>query len=328
MRITRRALNASESSILLSEEKGQKLIFAFADGSSGEVIKRLKISKNSGIAGWVASHGEPLIVNDVYKNKFFNQFTDTVTGHATKSLICAPLVIGGKVIGVIEVLNKLNSSDFDEHDLHTLSETAATVVQVIENIRRTESGKIANKSAVNALLSAINAKDTLATGHARRVSEYAMMGATGLLPARDGKQIIEYAAVLHDIGKLGVPDSTLSKSDNPSIEEQATIRKHPIIGFNMLKGIEFLEEASKSILYHHETYDGKGYPKGLKQEVIPIGARLIAVADAFDHLTADQSQHLPLSKKDALTELHKDAGSKFDPAVVKAFDSGFVSSLR
>ncbi len=103
MRIARQALNASASSILFSEEEGQRLIFIFADGSSGEHIKRLKICKNSGIAGWVARNGEPLIVNDVYKNKYFNRFTDEVTSHKTKSIICIPLAIHDKIIGVIEM---------------------------------------------------------------------------------------------------------------------------------------------------------------------------------------------------------------------------------
>ncbi len=100
--------------------------------------------------------------------------------------------------------------------------------------------------------------------------------------SREELEILEYAGILHDIGKLAIPDGLLNKSDSLTNEEWEIIRKHPVIGFNLLKGTPFLKEASRLILYHHEKYDGKGYPDGLKGEAIPIGARLIAVADAFD----------------------------------------------
>lgn len=322
MRIARRALNASASSILLSEEKGQKFVFAFADGSAGDQIRRLKISKNSGIAGWVVKNSAPVIVNDVYKNKYFNEFTDSMTGYMTSSIICAPLVIHGKVIGVIEGLNKRDGSGFNQNDLNALNLIAATVAQVIENIRRTESSLVTHSNAVSVLLSAVDAMDSQIYRHSRRVSEYVLLGANALSLPKDEQQIVKYAAVLHDVGKAGMPGAVLNKSDALADEELAMIHKHPIIGFNLLKGTTFLEEASKLVLYHHEGYDGRGYPKGLKGETIPLGARLIAVADAFDHMAARES----ISKKDALTRLVENAGGKFDPAAVKAFNSGFAGS--
>ncbi len=126
MIIARRAVNASVSSLLLSEEGGKKLIFIFADGPLGQIIRRLKISKNSGIAGWVARNGEPLIVNDVSESKYFNMFTEEITGLSTKSLICAPLGTGQKVIGAVEVINKLGT-DFSEQDLQTLTLISASI---------------------------------------------------------------------------------------------------------------------------------------------------------------------------------------------------------
>jgi putative nucleotidyltransferase with HDIG domain len=327
MRITRQLLKASASSILLSEECSQRLIFAFADGSSGEQIKRLKISKKSGIAGLVATNGEPLIVNNVYQNKHFNIFADTVTGHKTKSIICAPLAVQGRIIGVVEMVNKLDGDDFSERDLYILEAIAAPVAQVIENIRRNQSNLVAHSIAISMLLSAIEARESSMREHAKRVSQYAITGATALSLSKDEKQVIQYAGVLHDIGKLGMPDRMLDKSANLANEERAVLHKHPIIGFNMLRGISFFQEASEFILYHHERHDGNGYPKGLKGDAIPIGARLIAVADAFDNMTTEYSHRAALSKKDALMELRRYAGSKFDPAAVKAFDSGFINSL-
>jgi len=153
------------------------------------------------------------------------------------------------------------------------------------------------------------------------------MAANALSLSKEERQTIEYAAILHDIGKLAIPDSILNKSDTLTDEEWKMIRKHPVTGFNMLKGIDFIQEASKLVLYHHERYDGKGYPQGLKEDAIPVGARLIAVADAFDAMTTEHTYSVARSKKDAFMELYRYAGSQFDPAAVKAFSSGFARSL-
>ena len=118
----------------------------------------------------------------------------------------------------------------------------------------------------------------------------------------------------------------MNKSDTLTHDEWKIIRKHPIIGYNLVTGIPSLQEASKLILYHHERHDGKGYPKGLKGETVPLGARLIAVADAFDNMTTEHSYRIALSKKDALIELRRCAGSQFCPVAIKAFCSGFVKS--
>jgi len=326
MRITRQALNASASSILLCEEGAQRLVFMFADGPLGERVRRLRISKQSGIAGWVARNGKPLIVNDVSKHQCFSKYTDEVIGYTTKSIICVPLFMNQKVIGVIEMLNKLDGSGFDEHDLHALTVAAATAVKVMENFGHTRSPLFAYKITINALVSAVDAKETFTRGHSKRVSEYALMAANALSLSKEQKQTIEYAAIVHDIGKLAIPDSILNKSDALTDEEWKMIRRHPVTGFNMLRGIDFLEEASRLVLYHHERYDGKGYPKGLKGNAIPVGARLIAVADAFDTMTIEHTYRAARSKKEAFTELQKYAGSQFDPAAVKAFNSGFIRS--
>jgi len=169
MRIAQQALNASGSSLLLSEERGQGLIFAFADGPLGEQIRRLRISKQTGIAGWVARNGKPLIINDVSKHQCFSKYTDEVSGYTTKSIICVPLVSNRKVIGVIEMLNKLEGDDFSEHDLQTLIVAAATAVKVIENFGQTRSPLFAYKIITNVLVSAVDAKETFTRGHSKRV---------------------------------------------------------------------------------------------------------------------------------------------------------------
>ena len=200
---------------------------------------------------------------------------------------------------------------------------ATTAALAIENVRLNECLHDYYKSTVNALVSLADAKETTGCGHSKRVAKYALMGAANLSLSEEHIQTIEYAAILHDIGKLAIPDRILNKSDNLTNEEWEIIRKHPEIGYNLLREIPFLEEASRLILYHHERYDGKGYPRGSEGEAIPIGARLIAVADAFDNMTTEHPYRVALDNKLAFVELNRHIRSQFCPIAVKAFFSGF-----
>ena len=324
MQMTHNALGASASSLLLLDEKTRELYFKFADGPVGQQLKRLHISRQSGIAGWIARSGKPLVVNNAEKNANFYKMIDDATGFKTRSIIGVPIIIGDKVIGVIEVLNKADGTDFTRQDLKTMMGVGTTTALTIESARMNTNLLNSYKSTVRALVSLADAKETSGGGHSRRVMEYSLIGAREMSLSKEEKQNIEYAATLHDIGKLSIPDSILNKSEALTDEEWQMIRKHPAIGYNLLREIPFLKEASKLILYHHERYDGKGYPQGIIAEAIPMGARLIAVADAFDNMTTDHVYRKALSRQQAFAELHKCTHSQFCPVAVKAFNSGFV----
>jgi putative nucleotidyltransferase with HDIG domain len=326
MRMTHELLNATAALLFLINEENQEMLFKLAYGPAGKQFRELHISKQYGIAGWVTRNGKPLRVNDVNKDQCFAKSVDEFTGITTKSVICAPLVIHSKVIGAVEVLNRLDKADFNEQDLQILISMATIASLAIENIRLNEGMLDSYKSTVKELVSLVDARESNASRHSKRVSGYALMGATKLALSKEQKQIIEYAAVLHDIGKLSIPDRILNKSGNLTDEEWAIIHKHSVVGYNLLKGIPFLKEASSLILCHHERYDGKGYPQGLSGEAIPIGARLIAVADAFDTMTTKHAYRPAISVKSAFTELHKFARSQFCPVAVEAFCTGFVKS--
>jgi len=324
MRMVHNALGSSASSLLLLDENTQELYFRFADGPVGQQLKRLHISRRSGIAGWIVRNGKPLMVNDAGKNSNFYKMIDKTTGFNTKSIIGVPIIIGNKVIGVIEVLNKTNGTDFTKHDLKTMLCVASTAAMTIENTRMNESLLRSYRGTVTALVSLADCKETSGGGHSRRVSEYALTGARELSLSKEDKQDIEYAAILHDIGKLTIPDSLLNKTGKLTDSEWEIIRKHPTTGYNLLKDIPFLKEASRLILCHHERYDGRGYPGGLEAEAIPLGARLIAVTDAFDNMTTSHTYRKALTRQQAFAELHQCARSQFCPVAVKAFNSGFV----
>ena len=316
-------LNANDGSLLLINEETDELVFVLVHGVVREMALGHGFDRRRGIAGWVARHGKPLIVNDVSKDPRFNKSADEITGFVTRSIICVPLIVQRKTIGAIEVLNKLDGSDFTEQDLEALVPVASTAAMAIENARLHQTVLNAYKNTIKALAAAIDAKDPYTCGHSQRVMEYALLGAMSLSLPEEELEVLEYAGVLHDIGKIAVADSILNKPDSLTSKEWNIVREHPLIGANMLRNIPFLEKASKLILHHHERFDGKGYPEGLKGEDIPVGSRLIGVADAFDTMTTNRSYRAALTVDYTISELYGCAGTQFCPVAVEAFVSGF-----
>jgi putative nucleotidyltransferase with HDIG domain len=322
-RMTRRALNASVSLLFFIDEETQELVLKYSGGLIMRHVRRFPIDEQSGLTGWVARSGRSAVLNSVINNPRVNRFAHKVYGFTARSLICAPVIVQRKVVGVIEVANKAGRPAFTKQDVHTLAEVAATAAQVIENVRLNDCLRGYYKSTIDALVSLADAKEMTGCGHSRRVAEYALMGARRLGLSVEYRHSIEYAAILHDIGKLAIPDRVLNKPGNLSEDEREIMNKHTEIGFNLVHGIPFLEDASWLILYHHERFDGSGYPRQLKGREIPIGARLIAVADAFDNMTTEHAYRAALDNKTAFIELNRHARSQFCPLAVKAFFSGF-----
>jgi len=169
------------------------------------------------------------------------------------------------------------------------------------------------------LVSLVDLRDSYTGGHSTRVAEYSRRMALELqLSDRDAEMVI-MAASLHDIGKIGVSEAILRKPGKLTDEEFEEIRKHPEFGWMVLRGVEGFEEISQLLLHHHERFDGRGYPAGLQREEIPLGARIIAVADSFDAMTSNRPYRKAGSPEAAAKELLRCAGTQFDPAVVEAF---------
>ena len=191
----------------------------------------------------------------------------------------------------------------------------------IENTKLHQTVLDAYKSTIKTLAATIDAKDPYTRGHSQRVMEYSLLAGGNLSLSPEEMEILEYAGILHDIGKISIDSSILTKPSALNDDEWEKIEEHPTIGANLLRGISFLEKASDLVLYHHEKYDGKGYPTGLGGEQLPLGARIIAVADAFDSMTTDRSYRAAMPVDEAIKELHKCSGTQFCPVAVKAFTS-------
>jgi putative two-component system response regulator len=169
------------------------------------------------------------------------------------------------------------------------------------------------------LANAIELRDRYTRGHVERVMTYAIRVAERFGWQSPEIDALRFGAILHDIGKIYIHESILSKAGPLTQEEWAEMKQHPVIGAELLKGIPYLSEVIPVIRSHHERWDGLGYPDGLSGEAIPMGARIVAIADCFDAMTTDRIYHAASSPEQALAEIHKGAGNRYDPAVVEAF---------
>jgi HD domain len=176
----------------------------------------------------------------------------------------------------------------------------------------------AYRSTIAALVQAVETKDRYTRGHSERVASASVLIARVIGMREDRVNALRYAGILHDVGKLGVPTKLLQKTGGLTEDEFAAIKLHPVRGLEMLSDIEFLDEAFKGILHHHERLDGQGYPMGLRGSQIPEFARVIAVADAFDSMTSTRSYRHARTVVDAIEELQRCKGSQFDPRMVDA----------
>ncbi len=172
---------------------------------------------------------------------------------------------------------------------------------------------------IRTLAATIDAKDPYTRGHSERVSQMAVKLAKRVGYSEDEIEYIEYAAILHDIGKIGIEDRILGKKDKLTDEEYEKIKEHPVIGAGIIESIEFLKKCSQTVKHHHEHFDGNGYPDGLKGDAIPRTARLLAIIDAYDAMNSDRPYRRKLTEQDILNELQNEAGKQFDPEMVKIF---------
>jgi putative nucleotidyltransferase with HDIG domain len=180
---------------------------------------------------------------------------------------------------------------------------------------------------LRSLVAALDARDSETAGHSERVADLTMAiaGEMGILPDTDDWKSIMWGALLHDVGKIAIPDQILRKPGSLTSEEWVAMRSHARAGFEILQAVDFLTPASQIVLAHHERYDGGGYPRGLAGAEIPLGARIFTIADAFDAMTSDRTYRRALPAEEALAEILRNSGSQFDPAAVRAFLSVYQS---
>jgi HD-GYP domain-containing protein (c-di-GMP phosphodiesterase class II) len=314
-----KAIAAEAQSVWLLNQESGCLECRFATGPGAAAIKQVSVPIGQGIVGRSVERLQAIVIPDAQVDDRVFHAADDVTGYTTRSLLCVPMVRQGKAIGAIEAVNKHGGLEFTADDLELLLSIADSAALALENARLYGDLSASYDSTLHALAAALDLRDRETEGHSRRVVEYT---------ARLGRQIgldeaviaeICRGALLHDIGKIGVPDAILHKPGTLTDDERRIMEQHPQEGYEMLLGVPYLRDEIQIVLAHQEHWDGTGYPLGLKGEAIPLGARLFAVADTYDALTSDRPYRRSQPYADARVVIAAEAGRQFDPAAVAAF---------
>lgn len=280
-----------------------------------EALKAAVIPSGDGIVGWVASHGQ--VVTTSESNPWKGELSDLEK--CMTWALHAPMAGGGKTRGVISMGLREGQKEISGDELEmvrNLSSQVAAALEIAELKRKEESAYI---ETVAALAAAVEARDKYTRGHSRRVTEFSVEIARRLGKPDWFVKDLESAALLHDIGKIGIPDTILHNTGPLPPDGMAFIVGHPIGGENILKPVGSLARLCPIVRHHHERFDGSGYPDRLKGEDIPIAARVISVADSFDAMISIRAYKPTRDREDAMKELIACRGSQFDPTCVDAF---------
>ena len=265
---------------------------------------------------WVVNKREPLIIN-----AGMEKIPEGIPPlpEFIQSYIVFPLKTPKRVIGVLNLVRAQNTISFSKLDLEIINVLASQASISIENARLYQNIRDNYLKTVRGFALAVEAKDKYTHGHSENVMKFTVILAKHLgLSGKDIEQI-KYAGLLHDIGKIGVDEAILNKPGKLTPKEFEQIKKHPELGSRILSNMPFFESLVPLIKYHHEFYNGKGYPEGLSGEKIPYGARLLSVADAFEAMTSNRPYRKALSNEVAFSIMRKEKSNQFDPKIVEAF---------
>lgn len=312
-------------SLMLLDKRSNKLLINASYGIESEFVRKVELSIGEGIAGRVVKEGNPIFVIDDDKMCALPLFgTDQ---YSSDSFISAPLKLSipikyrKETIGVINISNRRGGGAFSEEDLDFVSLLANQASHAIENTRIFDELKSTHFEVITALADVLEAKDSHTGSHSNRMFSYAMKIGEKLNLNADEIERLSYVAILHDIGKIGIPESILQKPSKLTDEEYQIMKSHPVIGAEILKRVSFLIPVAPLIRSHHERFEGNGYPDRLKGEEIPIQSRIVSIIDAYDAMTSDRPYRKSLGMEWAVGELKKCSGTQFDPNIVDIFIS-------
>ncbi len=306
---------ADTGSFLIFDEGSESLVLMATAGQSTETPE-LRIALGEGITGWVGLHQKAICVQDSDARHIGG--SGLLSGHV-ETAFSIPVTLGDRLIGVMNLGTSVKSHEMSKE---SLSQTTKILALLGLRVLFAESRHKLNRSLHNtskALAAAIESRNTFNTGHAAQVSKHAVSLAArlGLPKAQVG--VVGLAGVLHDIGVAGMSEDLLGKERSLSSSERSLVSEHPGLGADMLGGIKELKEALPFIRHHHENYDGTGYGEGLAGEDIPLGARILAIAEAFSGMTSKRPHRPAMPKVGALGQLVAGSGTQFDPRLVRVF---------
>lgn len=320
MNETQTALHCDRCTVFMYDRDKNELWSRVATG--GSTAQNIRFPAHLGLAGYVCKTGEVLNIKDPYDDPRFNQEVDKKTGYKTENLLCMPMKNrDNEIVGIFQVLNK-KTGPFNRADEDLLMAIASQAGVSLENATMASDQKKAFHSFIKTLSSTIDARDPITAGHSERVAYYSELIGEEMKLVKEELETLNYSALLHDIGKIGVRESILTKEGRLTLEEYRHIQKHAEFTYDILKNIHFdkhLKNVPEIAASHHEKMDGSGYFRGLSGYSIPLLGRILALGDVFDAITSRRHyrDRMPIDR--VLKILKRDSGDHFDPDCVDAF---------
>lgn len=317
-------MRAERGLIMLRDERGRFQIKA-ARGMDHANLHGDNFSVSGTIVRRVAETGNPVLTTNAQEDPRFGQ-QKSVLEYNLRSILCVPLKLKSEIIGVIFVDSRVYSGLFEKSDLDMLSAFADQAAVAIDSARMFDKLQKANselKHAYDATLKGwaltLELRDKETEGHTQRVTAITEVLAKKLGINGTELEHIRRGSLLHDIGKMAIPDYILLKQGELTLTERKFMELHPEFAKDMLEKIEFLHPAMDIPYCHHEKWDGSGYPRNLRGEEIPFAARIFAVVDVWDALTSDRPYRKPLDPEQVRKHIREQSGKHFDPKIVEAF---------
>jgi len=301
-------------SLMLMDETSGTLLIRASHGLPTDLALRSRRKIGEGVAGLVLKYRKPLIISE---GKHPDQEVMDAINRENMPLssMSVPLIGKNKLFGVLNV-SKFSVPPFTTSDLQMVLILSSQVVTAMENAALFEDLRENYYRTIQALVAAVEAKDPYTQWHSTNVAKYAVAIAREMGMSPSHLEEIHIAAILHDVGKIGISERIISKPERLSLEEFAIMKAHPAHGIRILEPIGFSTDIIDAIYAHHERYDGKGYPLGLAGEQISLAARILNVADTIDAMASERPYRGTISTQDVLLELERESGQQFDPQVV------------
>jgi len=315
---TAKIMNTKKCSLRLLDQGKKELVMTVSCGLSKKYVdERHEIKIGNSIIGRVAETKRPIAVEDVRINNLLEN-PQQVIDEGIVSMLSVPLLMRDSILGVLTVYST-RPHEYTMDEIQVLSNLTVHSAIAIENKRLITVIKTNLINITRSLAEAIEAKDSHTRGHCERTAWYAVATARELNMPKAVIETIEIATLLHDIGKIGIPENILLKPGGLTQDEFEKVKNHPFISFKILSSGEFPKDIVTGVSQHHERIDGRGYPNGLSGDEISLEARIIEVADSFEAMVSNRPYRNALDIDAAIMELKRCAGKQFDPKVVDAF---------
>jgi len=352
-----RQIGVTHVAVILFDKGKDSYVLIDSKGEGGAKIPvgYVRLSKSNALVNFFMQHyngafarKEALVFEELKHVQNFEILVNKKEGRAIhyediqremtylRAAVCVPSFYKKELMGILILGHKLSGEAYAEEEIRLFVTLANDVAMAVKNAELIKDLKTAYDKEHNlfiqtavALATAIDARDRYTHGHSERVSHYSLVIAkelidSGKLPYdREFMETVQLSALLHDVGKIGIRDQVLNKPGKLTPEEYEIMKTHVVIGASIIKPVNGLNQLSDGILYHHERYDGKGYPHGRKGKDIPIIGMIVNVADSYDTIVTARAYKSSVPAEDAFKELLRCSGSQFDPDIVEAFHNAY-----